>query len=380
LDYEKGEEVTEMEIKTIYSKNSSVNEAVRELKTQSEGFQTSMVLYFASLAFDAPELASKMQSAFAHATVFGCSTSGELVSGAMLKGSITAMLFSPAAIKDLKVEVVENITSENRIPEAFQHFETYFHTPMISMDVAEYVGIILIDGLSRAEEKIMEKTGELTSVIFVGGSAGDDLKFQKTFVYANGKAYSDAAILALIKPAKGFDFIKTQSFNPSDRVFEATKVDEPNRKVLEFNHKPALVAYAEALGATPEEAKDQFMAHPLGLMLGNEPYVRSPQKTEQNDMVFFCNISQGMKLTILNNTNIVEDTRSVIQAKECEMGGIAGIINFNCILRTLELEKKGLTEDYGQVFKDIPTVGFSTYGEEYIGHINQTATMLVFKK
>jgi len=50
-----------------------------------------------------------------------------------------------------------------------------------------------------------------------------------------------------------------------------------------------------------------------------------------------------------------------------------------CILRTLELESKGITEAYGKLFTDIPTIGFSTYGEEYIGHINQTSTMLVFK-
>ncbi len=59
--------------------------------------------------------------------------------------------------------------------------------------------------------------------------------------------------------------------------------------------------------------------------------------------------------------------------------GISGVVNFNCILRTLELGQKGLTEDYGKVFEKVPTVGFSTYGEQYIGHINQTATMLVFR-
>jgi hypothetical protein len=367
-----------MIIKTVYSKMNTVDEAIGEIKSQSAGFTAKMVLYFASSAYDPFIISKQMQTIFADATVFGCSTAGELISGAMLKGSITAMLFSADAIKDVKIEVVENIAAENHIPEAFQRFEKYFNVPMMSANVTEFVGIILIDGLSLAEEKIMDKIGDLTSVGFVGGSAGDDLKFQKTFVYANGKAYSDAAVLALIKPTRGFDFIKTQSFVPSKSELEATKVDEPGRKVLEFNHKPALLAYAEALGTTPEKAKNQFMEHPLGLMFGEEPYVRSPQKVDLNVMTFFCNIREGMKLSVLNNTDIIGDTKKAIQAKRQELGSIIAIVNFNCILRTLELEKRGLTVEYGKVFEDIPTVGFSTYGEEYIGHINQTATMLVF--
>ena len=86
-----------------------------------------------------------------------------------------------------------------------------------------------------------------------------------------------------------------------------------------------------------------------------------------------------MSLKVLANTDIVEDTRAAVKAKAQELGSISGIVNFHCILRTLELESKGLTEDYGKIFAEIPTVGFSTYGEEYIGHVNQTSTMLVFK-
>jgi len=96
-------------------------------------------------------------------------------------------------------------------------------------------------------------------------------------------------------------------------------------------------------------------------------------------MVFYCNVLEGMELSLLNSTDIVKDTKKAIDDKKKELGNISAIINFHCILRTLELENKGITEAYGKLFTDIPTIGFSTYGEEYIGHINQTSTMLVFK-
>jgi hypothetical protein len=68
----------------------------------------------------------------------------------------------------------------------------------------------------------------------------------------------------------------------------------------------------------------------------------------------------------------LEDVRS-------ELGPISGLISFNCILRTLELEQKGRTAEYGKLFEDTLMIRFSTYGEEYIGHINQTTTMMVLK-
>lgn len=86
-----------------------------------------------------------------------------------------------------------------------------------------------------------------------------------------------------------------------------------------------------------------------------------------------------MEYSVLESKDIVKETEAALNAKKEELGNISGIINFNCILRTLELEAKNQTDAYGALFSDIPTIGFSTYGEEYIGHINQTATMLLFK-
>ncbi|MGC8495503.1 MAG: FIST signal transduction protein [Syntrophobacteraceae bacterium] len=163
------------------------------------------------------------------------------------------------------------------------------------------------------------------------------------------------------------------------KVLKATKVDENKREVLHFNGKPAAEAYAEARGVSVEDAPKHFMHSPVGLMIGGEPYVRSPQRMQDGGMVFYCKVNEGMELSVLESTDIVDDTRKAVETKKRELGDISGILNFHCILRTLELEDKQQTESYGKIFTDIPTIGFSTYGEQYIGHINQTSTMLVIR-
>ena len=90
---------------------------------------------------------------------------------------------------------------------------------------------------------------------------------------------------------------------------------------------------------------------------------------------FYCGIIEGTELALLESTDIVADTQSALSA----VSDASAIIDFDCILRTLELRQKGQCDAYGRLFAHNPTIGFSTYGEEYIGHINQTSTMLVFR-
>jgi hypothetical protein len=368
-----------MKITTAYSTEPNPEKAAFDIQSQMAGSEPRAVIFFASSQYDPEGICLGMKKAFPLADTFGCSTSGEIVSGQMLKNAIVAMGLTADVIEDLNLQIVEGIQNENRVDAAFRGFAGYFKADPFAMDVNEYVGLILVDGLRMAEEKLMDRIGELSNIFFIGGSAGDDLKFSRTWVYANGKAYTDAALLALLKPKVKFSFIKTQSFNPCPAKLIATKVNLSDRKVEEFNHKPAAVAYAEAVGTSADQAAQYFMSNPVGLIIDDEPYVRSPQRIEADAMHFYCNVMEGMEMTLLESSDIVKDTRAAVAEKLAELGHISGIINFNCILRTLELEKEGLTEAYAGIFSDIPTIGFSTYGEEFIGHINQTATMLVFE-
>ncbi|SPF55401.1 conserved hypothetical protein [Candidatus Desulfosporosinus infrequens] len=215
-------------------------------------------------------------------------------------------------------------------------------------------------------------------VIFIGGSAGDDCKFAKTYVYTNGKSYSDAALLVLLKPKGKFDFIKTQSFCALDKELTATKVDTETRQVVEFDNKPAIQRYAEILNVPETEVGSLFHINPVGVLSGKEIFVRSPRCAIGENIAFYCTILENMKVSLLQSTDIITDTTEALRAKAEEFGPISGIIDFQCILRALELRNKGLTSQYGNIYEGIPMIGFATYGEEFLAHINQTSTMLIF--
>ena len=146
-----------MNIITAYSDKKSIEEVVKEIKDKFESFKAKMVIFFASSVFDPVKLSQKMKEAFVTCPIFGCTTAGEIISGKMLKNSVVAMAFNSKVIDDVKVEVVENIKQEDKVKEAFSSFEKYYNVSMKDMDFKKYVGIILVDGLSSAEEKLMDK-------------------------------------------------------------------------------------------------------------------------------------------------------------------------------------------------------------------------------
>lgn len=369
-----------LDIVTAYSTKVSVDEIVKDLGEQLVLFDTRLLLFFASSRFAADEISRKMQERFPSATVIGCTTAGEIVTGRMLDGSVVVMAFNADSLPECRIEVIEDLSDQAGVARAFDAFAGHFGVPVAEMSSREYVGLLLVDGMSGAEERLIETIGDMTNVVFVGGSAGDDLKFNSTHLYAHGKSYTNGAILALLKPGCDFTFIKTQSFRDLGKRLEVTKVDQAGRVVMEFNGKPAALAYAEAVNSSVADASQHFMHNPVGLLVDDEPYVRSPQQIKDNgSMAFYCGVREGMELSLLESTGIIEDTRTAIDQARPGSGRIYGIINFNCILRTLELKQKNLIKEYGDLFSAAPTVGFSTYGEQYIGHINQTATMLIFK-
>ena len=364
--------------KVAHSELKDTTQAVKSIKEQLSDIDASMILYFVSTSYPVEAVSKEMAGAFAGVRTVGCTTAGEMIAGKMGQNSIVAMAWHKNSLTDLKIEVLENIkTDEEAVSKAFKSFEQSLGISMKDLDPTQYVGMIMIDGLSGCEEKINDKLGNLTNVLFVGGSAGDDFKFQCTNLFVDGNVYTNAAVLLLMKPTNGYEILKTQSFTTTDKKLNPTKVDEARRMVVEFDGKPAVEAYAQALGISVDEFTKTLGKYPVGLVFDeNNFFVRSPQQIEGTSVIFYCSVKEGLELTALNPGDIVERTRADLQ----KYGELNAIVDFYCCLRSIELHDRNQTKAYSEIFGNVPVIGFATYGESYIGHINQTSTMLLLKK
>jgi hypothetical protein len=342
------------------------------------------VVYFASADYDPTLLAGPLAAHFPGVPVIGCSTAGEFTDQHTGTGGVSAVALpagmlvrAAAALGDLSDGVATGTDG------AIARVEAALGTPLRDLDPTRHVGIVLIDGLHGQEEQVNERLGNAAPVLdVVGGSAGDDLAFRGTWVAVGDRVSWNGVALLVAEVGVPFRVIKSCSFTPTGTVLRITEADVATRTVLEFDGRPAVRAYAEAIGIAPERIDTSaFMAHPVGLMIDGVPWIRSPQAVtpDGDGLRFYAQILPGMDVELMTSGDLAGETATAMEAARADLGGYAcGAVLFNCILRRLEIDSLGIADQFLEAFEGIPAAGFHTYGETWLGHVNQTLTGLVF--
>jgi hypothetical protein len=114
-------------------------------------------------------------------------------------------------------------------------------------------------------------------------------------------------------------------------------------------------------------------------MINGQPWIRSPRAvTPDGAIAFYAQIRPGMEVEVMNPTDLIRDTVAVLEDARAQLGGhVSGAVLFNCILRRLELDG-ARSDDFVASLDGLPVAGFHTYGESWLGHVNQTLTGVVF--
>ncbi len=354
--------------------------AVLELYQAIETPEPDILIFFCSAEYDRTELSKALKVSF-RCPIIGCTTAGEISpAGYQQRGVVAAAITS----QQLKVHIRLLPSLSQRKAADFMSLALELKKELTlgtCFDKGRMFGLLLIDGLSKLEDEVIASLySNFEGIPIIGGSAGDDLHFQETFVYADDAFHGDAAVFALCETSLPFSTFKTQHFEPTDLKIVVTGADARNRVITEINGYPAAEEYARVLGLRAEDLSPTvFSENPVMIRIGGDYYVRSIQKVNPDlSLSLFCAIEEGLVLTIGKGSDMAEDLRQVVHGLLKDPHGNHLAIFCDCILRKLEVMDKSLEEDFGRILSGINAVGFSTYGEQFNSiHVNQTLTGVI---
>lgn len=354
--------------------------AARDLARQIGGSPAALRVVFCSPELDPDLLGPALFGEFADAPLVGCTTAGEIGPGGYLPTGGLAGFSLPAGEFEVDLVHLQGLRSLGLPEMRFRAAELAArHRSRTSF--GRSFGLLLVDGLAVREEPLVSSIhSALGGIPICGGSAGDGLDFGSTRLLVDGALVEDAATLVMVRTRRPFQPVKLQHFRSRDSKLVVTSADPSRRIVHEIDGLPAAEGYAAAIGMRAEELSPQmFSTHPVVVRVGGNEYVRSIQKVNPDgSLTFFCAIDDGIVLTVAEGEDMVANLAAEAHRLEAELGEIELTIGFDCVLRRLESQQKGLVEDIDRHLGRLRTCGFATYGEQFGAmHVNQTLTGIV---
>ncbi|PCF94918.1 nitric oxide-sensing protein NosP [Vreelandella nigrificans] len=366
-------------IRTAHSSATEARQAVAEFHAAVVQQDMALVIFFCSSEYDLDVLAAEMNQRFSGVQVVGCTTAGEIGPAGYLQHTLTGASF-PADSHLVVSGLLEDLSrfeisrAQVFVQTLLQRLES--NDPKVCLE--NRFALLMIDGMSSREEPAAHALQyALGKIPLFGGSAGDDQKFVRTYVFSNGKFHADSAVLVLVNTAFPFMTFKTQHFIPTEERMVVTEADLSERIVKEINGLPAAEEYARMLGVRVDELNPmRFAASPVVVMIAGTNYVRSIQQANPDgSLTLYSAIEEGLVLRVAHGAGLVSNLEQTFDKIHAELGHPQLVIGCDCILRKLEVVQNGLQGRIAEIFKDNNTIGFNSYGEQFHGiHVNQTLT------
>lgn len=365
-------------VRTGASRASATDRAVAELAAALRQPDAALVVVFAAPRHDRAALAEGLAAAFPGVLLIGCTTAGEIGAEGLVEGGLTGFSLARSAFEvdlfglDDLLEASQRASAPvlGRLSEALEDRGR--------SAAANAFGFLLVDGLCTREEGVVGALGSVLGPIpLFGGSAGDGLDFECTWILQDGAWRTNAAVLALVRTELPFEVFKSQHFTAGAERLVVTGTVEEQRLVTELNGGPAAEEYAAALGIDVDElCANVYFDAPLVLRLGGVEYLRAIKAVRPDGgLEFFCALEMGSVLAIARAGDLVGELERSLDALRTALGPELAVIGCDCINRRLEIQRDGLERPFGAVCAQYGVVGFSTYGEQFNGmHVNQTFT------
>ncbi len=330
------------------------------------GSPADLFLVFASSFHDQEKVLQGVNRFAGKGVVVGCSSAGEIVSveEKIYKGAVAVMAVHMEGVK-VFTEKVDGVNKDS-----------YSAGKKLAQKIAKKKPSLLMlfsDGFTENGAALVKGVQDVCGKEFpiIGGSAGDDFNFKKTYQYYRGKVFSGSVVGVAFQGDFSFGMSAKHGWEPVSLPMTVTKSEGP--LIKEIDGKPAFSLYEEYFQQHSEEMAQGILAktiytYPLGMVTEKGFLLRELLMTsEKGEITLMADIPEGSKVRLMigNRNNIISAAKTAAKEAVRSMQPKA-VIMFNCIGRSkiLGLDREKELEAVREVVgKKTPIIGFYTYGE-----------------
>lgn len=345
----------------------AVEEIIEQCKRDLGEKKPKAGLLFSAIDYSFQTLLDGFNDEWPDIELIGCTTDGEISSRmGFCEDSCVLMLFCSDTI-DIYAGIGKNLSTDINKATA----------DAVEMAKAKSTNhpalcITIPDGLTCSGQVVVEglvsKLG--ADVPLIGGTAGDQLNFEKTFQFFGREVLHDSVPILVFSGPLQVSFSLGMGCKPIGGEGVVTK--SSGTLLQEIDSKPAKSFYQQSLG------EDTSLSVEIPLAVLNEDgeidYLRTPsaqfdEKTGEVQMFADTHVGSHVKMVMLDRDNLVdscEDSAAVAKEHLLETTTPDVILHFSCCGRKVLLGSR-TQEEHEKVLSaldtDIPSVGFYTYGE-----------------
>lgn len=358
----------------------AVEELCGKLKPSNE---YSAIIFFASSNYDFPALSASFKEHFPNCEVIGTTTSGEIIRGSGFTQHsivVSALSCNRSWFSGVLIKNVDkfNIFGVKTVEDAAKKVGIIAGDPDSHKDAFAFC---FVNGLCNAEESLVALFYAIIrneNFVLAGGSAGDDLKFKKTYVSYNGKCATEGAVILFVRTQCKFDIRKENLFTPTGKLMKITEADMHTRKIISIDNQVPKKRYAEVIGIDEKSVNNALLVNPIGRRYYDDIFISSIANiNDDGTMYMYCKVTPGSFVELLQEGDISAIAERTCKSISENIEHPGAVILVNCILRTIYFNQKSLTPEVLERFdRYFPNYcGFSSYGEQ-LGRLNCNQTLV----
>ena len=260
-----------------------------------------LVLAFGSVRFDQEALLKGIRSVTKEAALIGCSTAGEITADGPAKRSVVVMTIQSDQLTAI-TGVGPRLDSMPR-----KAGEEVAWIAARARTAEPHVFLMFPDGVSGNVAEAIRGVQMMlgTSFPIVGGAAGDDFLFQRTYQYHQQTVYSNTLVGALLAGPITVGIGARHGWRPLGKPRFVTR--SLANVVHELDGRPAVHIYEEYFGKGTEELRRESLArttiiYPLGMPIpGEEEYLlRNVLKVSPHgELVYAGEVPEGSAVRLM---------------------------------------------------------------------------------